>query len=136
MIPPQTRRKMADTLDATYGWTWSGLQLGGKAAWIISTSILLLGVPFGMALAEEAQAMEIEKEQQQRDLGNEVCGSYSTLHLRPFCKKVVAHFKDMLTGVAIDVYSWRGQVNGWTGCCARAGQGCPLRRMLAIDLVL
>lgn len=40
--------------------------------WIISTSALLLGVPFALAVVEEQQVMEMEREQKMREMGNEV----------------------------------------------------------------
>lgn len=45
---------------------------GGKAIFVISTSALLIGVPFGLAIGDEAQMMEMEKEQRMREAGNEV----------------------------------------------------------------
>ena len=38
----------------------------------MSTSALLVGVPWALAFAEEQQVLEMEKEQKMRDLGNEV----------------------------------------------------------------
>ena len=72
MIPPTTRRKLADSIETTVSWTKSGLWLGGKTIFILSTSALLIGVPFGIAIADETQAMEFEKEQKMREMGNEV----------------------------------------------------------------
>ena len=46
--------------------------LGGKTMWVVSTSALLLGVPFALALVEEQQVVEMEKEQRMREMGNEV----------------------------------------------------------------
>ena len=39
---------------------------------MVSTSALLLGVPFALALVEEQQVVEMEKEQRMREMGNEV----------------------------------------------------------------
>jgi len=74
IIPPTTRRKLADGIETTVAWTKSGLWLGGKTVFILSTSALLIGVPFGLAVAEESQAMEFEKEQKMREMGNEMLG--------------------------------------------------------------
>lgn len=46
--------------------------LGGKTLWVLSTSALLLGVPWALAFAEEQQVIEMEKEQKMREMGNEV----------------------------------------------------------------
>ena len=40
---------------------------------MVSTSALLLGVPWALAFAEEQQMVEMEKEARMRELGNEVC---------------------------------------------------------------
>jgi len=51
---------------------WSGLVLGGKTLWVVSTSALLLGVPWALAFAEEQQMVEMEKEYKMREMGGEV----------------------------------------------------------------
>jgi import receptor subunit TOM22 len=39
----------------------------------VSTSALLLGVPWALAFAEEQQMVEMEKEMRMREMGGEVC---------------------------------------------------------------
>jgi import receptor subunit TOM22 len=39
----------------------------------VSTSALLLGVPWALAFAEEQQMVEMEKEMKMRESGQEVC---------------------------------------------------------------
>ena len=53
-------------------WLRSGLQLGGKGLWLVSTSVMLLGVPWALAYADEQQMMEMEKEMQAQRVANEV----------------------------------------------------------------
>ncbi|MCJ1476716.1 mitochondrial import receptor protein [Lambiella insularis] len=72
MVPPSARRRLANTYDTVKSWSWSGLMLSGKTMWVVSTSALLLGVPFALALVEEQQMAEMEKEQRMREMGNEV----------------------------------------------------------------
>ena len=72
MVSPSTRRKLSSGFNTTKSYLTSGAWFGGKAVWIITTSMLLWGVPFGIALVEEQQALEMEKEQKMRELGNEV----------------------------------------------------------------
>jgi len=55
-----------------------GLWLGGKGAWIVSTSALLWGIPFALALVEEQQIAEMEKEQKMREMGNELLTADAT----------------------------------------------------------
>ena len=72
MVPPATRRRISSTVSTTSSYMKSGLMLGGKTLWVVSTSALLLGVPWALAFAEEQQVIEMEKEQKMRDMGNEV----------------------------------------------------------------
>jgi import receptor subunit TOM22 len=46
--------------------------MGGKALFVLSTSALLLGVPWALAFAEEQQMVEMEKEMRMREMGGEV----------------------------------------------------------------
>ena len=36
--------------------------MGGKTLWVVSTSALLLGVPWALAFSEEQQVQEMERE--------------------------------------------------------------------------
>lgn len=72
MLPPSTRRRIASTTAAVTGYVKTGLLYSGKTLWVVSTSALLLGVPFAFAFAEEQQVVEMEKEQRMREMGNEV----------------------------------------------------------------
>jgi len=51
--------------------------MGGKALFVLSTSALLLGVPWALAFAEEQQVIEMEKEMRMREMGSEVSFSSS-----------------------------------------------------------
>jgi import receptor subunit TOM22 len=64
MLPPTQRRFIASTASTTTSWVKSGLTFSGKALWVVSTSLLLLGVPWALAYAEEQQMIEMEKEMQ------------------------------------------------------------------------
>lgn len=46
--------------------------LGGKTLWVVSTSALLLGVPWALAWSEEQQMMEMEREMKMQQSANEV----------------------------------------------------------------
>ncbi|KAI4121416.1 MAG: hypothetical protein LQ347_006865 [Umbilicaria vellea] len=72
MLPPSTRRRIASTTAAVTGYVKTGLLYGGKTLWVVSTSALLLGVPFAFAFADEQQVVEMEKEQRMREMGNEL----------------------------------------------------------------
>lgn len=72
MIPPTTRSYIAGKVETTTGWFKSGLLFSGKTLWVVSTSALLLGVPWALAFAEEQQMVEMEKEMRMREMGGEV----------------------------------------------------------------
>ena len=75
IIPATTRSYIAAKVGSATSWATSGLFFSGKALWVISTSALLLGVPWALAFAEEQQMVEMEKEMKMRDMGGEVCAS-------------------------------------------------------------
>lgn len=72
IIPPQTRTSIANKVNATTGAVSSFFSFGGKTLWVITTSALILGVPWALAWAEEQQVMEMEKEMKMREMGGEV----------------------------------------------------------------
>lgn len=72
MLPPSARRRIVATTAAVTAYVKTGLLYSGKTLWVVSTSALLLGVPFAFAFAEEQQVVEMEKEQRMREMGNEV----------------------------------------------------------------
>lgn len=80
IIPPQTRTSIANKVNATAGAVKSVLSFGGKTLWVISTSALILGVPWALSWAEEQQVIEMEKEMKMREMGGDVslpCRIYS-----------------------------------------------------------
>jgi mitochondrial import receptor subunit TOM22 len=78
IIPPTTRSYFSSTVSRTTHYIKSGLGLGGKALFVLSTSALLLGVPWALAFAEEQQLVDMEKEIRMREMGGEVL--YSRTH--------------------------------------------------------
>ena len=72
IIPPTTRSYIYNKVDTTASWIKSGLAFSGKGLWVLSTSALLLGVPWALAFAEEQQMVEMEKEMKMRESGQEV----------------------------------------------------------------
>ncbi|KAJ4305882.1 mitochondrial import receptor subunit Tom22 [Kalmusia sp. IMI 367209] len=61
IIPAHTRRSIASKYNTATSWAKSGLSLGGKTLWVISTSALLLGVPWALAYSEEQMIVEQER---------------------------------------------------------------------------
>ncbi|KAF2486149.1 mitochondrial outer membrane translocase complex, subunit Tom22 [Neohortaea acidophila] len=72
-IVPPTYRKRISTLSSTgYSWASRALSLSGKTLWVVSTSALLLGVPWALAFSEEQQVQEMEKEMRMQQSANEL----------------------------------------------------------------
>ncbi|EON64101.1 hypothetical protein W97_03331 [Coniosporium apollinis CBS 100218] len=72
MVSPRNRRLLSSTFSSASAWFKSGAVFGGKALWVVSTSALLLGVPWALAYAEEQQMVEMEREMKQQQIANEV----------------------------------------------------------------
>jgi import receptor subunit TOM22 len=72
IIPPPTRSYISSAVSTTSSYLLGGLGFGGKALYVLSTSALLLGVPWALAFAEEQQMVEMEKEMRMREMGSEV----------------------------------------------------------------
>ncbi|KAG9246089.1 mitochondrial outer membrane translocase complex, subunit Tom22 [Calycina marina] len=78
IVPPTTRSFIYQKVDTTASWIKSGLVFSGKGLWVLSTSALLLGVPWALAFAEEQQMVEMEKEMKMRESGQELLSSGGT----------------------------------------------------------
>jgi import receptor subunit TOM22 len=61
IIPASTRRSVSSKVSTASDWVKSGLLLGGKTLWVVSTSALLLGVPWALAYSEEQLIVEQER---------------------------------------------------------------------------
>lgn len=72
IIPPTTRTTISSFFSTTSGYVTSTLGFGGKALFVLSTSALLLGVPWALAFAEEQQIADMENEMRAREVGSEV----------------------------------------------------------------
>ncbi len=72
MVPPRQRKALAGSLTAGQRWLRAGPWLGGKTLWVVSTSVMLVGMAWALAYADEAQAIEQEKEMRMQQAANEV----------------------------------------------------------------
>ncbi len=79
IIPPTARSYIAGKVETTTSWVKSGLLFSGKTLWVVSTSALLLGVPWALAFAEEQQIVEMEKEMKMRESGADVRAESSNM---------------------------------------------------------
>lgn len=72
IVPPQQRRFLSSSLSTASSWLQTGFSFSGKTLWVVSTSALLLGVPWALAFAEEQQMQEMEREMKMQQSANEV----------------------------------------------------------------
>lgn len=50
----------------------SVLSFGGKTFWVISSSVLLLGIPYALAWTDEQNMLDMENEMKMREMGGDV----------------------------------------------------------------
>ncbi|KZF26614.1 mitochondrial import translocase, subunit Tom22 [Xylona heveae TC161] len=91
MIPPKHRAIVTNAVSTTSWWVKRGLSLSGKTLWVVSTSALLLGVPWALAFAEEQQMVEMEKEVRMQQSANEVLTPGATNQLNQQLGQQPAH---------------------------------------------
>ncbi|KAK8220183.1 mitochondrial import receptor subunit Tom22 [Zalaria obscura] len=72
IVPPQQRRFLSSSLSTASSWLQTGFSFSGKTLWVVSTSALLLGVPWALAFAEEQQMQEMEREMKMQQSANEL----------------------------------------------------------------
>ncbi|KAK1751875.1 alkali metal cation/H+ antiporter Nha1 C terminus-domain-containing protein [Echria macrotheca] len=72
IVPPTARGWVSDKLETTTSVVKSGLFFAGRAAWAVSVSALLVGIPFALAYSEDQQILAMEQEERMRQLGGEL----------------------------------------------------------------
>jgi import receptor subunit TOM22 len=72
MIPPSTRRRISNTSSKIARVITSGALWSGKGIYVLSTSLLMVGIPWALAYLDEQQVLELEREQKARDSAGEV----------------------------------------------------------------
>lgn len=78
MIPPPTRAKISGAITTSRAGLTNIALFGGKGLWAITSSLLLLGIPFMMAVETEAQAQEEERALSMQTSGTAVMGNASS----------------------------------------------------------
>jgi import receptor subunit TOM22 len=63
IVPPKTRSKITSVSNSIYSAASNTITYSGKGIWVLATSILLLGIPYALALGEEQQFVEQERQQ-------------------------------------------------------------------------
>ncbi|KAH0847655.1 hypothetical protein AYO21_02914 [Fonsecaea monophora] len=62
IVPPKTRARLVSATQTVFSAANASITFGGKSLWVVATSILLLGIPYALALGEEQQYMEEERQ--------------------------------------------------------------------------
>ncbi|EME85695.1 uncharacterized protein MYCFIDRAFT_59699 [Pseudocercospora fijiensis CIRAD86] len=72
IVPPTYRKHVSNVASTGYSWVSKSASFSGKAIWVISTSALLLGVPWALAFSEEQQVQEMEREMRMQQSASEL----------------------------------------------------------------
>ncbi|KAI7324608.1 hypothetical protein KC315_g8216 [Hortaea werneckii] len=72
IVPPSYRKTLGNITSTGYSWASSAVSFSGKTLWVVSTSALLLGVPWALAFSEEQQVQEMEREMRMQQSANEL----------------------------------------------------------------
>jgi import receptor subunit TOM22 len=79
MIPPTTRLSISNKLAATASWAkWSG-NTAGNLAWVLTTTALMIGLPYALAVEGEAALQAQEKEMYSKEQGQQAVSHQSEL---------------------------------------------------------
>ncbi|KAK4941915.1 mitochondrial import receptor subunit Tom22 [Elasticomyces elasticus] len=69
IIPPKARARISSVTSSLVSATSTTVNYSGKGLWVIATSVLLLGIPYALALGDEQQFLEQERQQMQMSEG-------------------------------------------------------------------
>ncbi|EPY51701.1 TOM complex subunit Tom22 [Schizosaccharomyces cryophilus OY26] len=83
VVPVTWRVRIADSAKCAVSGVSRLSSFGGKSLWVLSTSALLLGVPFMMSVEDEAQLSEYEKQLKDQRGANEVIAPGATSNALP-----------------------------------------------------
>jgi import receptor subunit TOM22 len=71
IIPPRTRSSITSSIRNTTRIAGSGLEWTGKALWIITSSVLLVGIPFVIAYEDDRAMAEQEMHARQQSMAGD-----------------------------------------------------------------
>lgn len=95
MVPPSTRQSISSTIETASNYAFAGGSLVGKIAWVVTTSALLVGLPFALAVEDEARYAQQEREFQAQQSGASVSAMlYSPSCSEPFRAHHSSFFSD------------------------------------------
>ena len=121
MIPPRRRAALSSSVVTGRDWVRAGLRVGGKTLWVVSTSVMMVGMTYALAFADEAQAVEAEKEMRMQQAANEVIEALHFYHssLKPRLIQSLPTFGHSSTSIwlyirlAADLPTYRSSYHSW-----------------------
>ncbi|KAL9113145.1 MAG: hypothetical protein Q9227_002757 [Pyrenula ochraceoflavens] len=63
IIPPKTRANISTATNKLSSYTKTAFSFSGKTLWVVSTSAMLLMIPFSLAVSQEQEIEQQEREQ-------------------------------------------------------------------------
>ncbi|WPH01944.1 Hypothetical protein R9X50_00479800 [Acrodontium crateriforme] len=72
IVPPEYRTRIQQATDTGVSWLQKSARFTGSSLWILSTSAMLLGIPWALAFSEEQQVQEMEREMRMQQSANEL----------------------------------------------------------------
>lgn len=74
IVPPSTRQSIAARISTLSSYSGVTLLWGGRAAWVLTTTLLLWGLPYSLAVEDEMRVI-----QQERDFNSQQQGAQQML---------------------------------------------------------
>ncbi|PWN96246.1 hypothetical protein FA09DRAFT_300444, partial [Tilletiopsis washingtonensis] len=74
IVPSSTRARIAHTFRTASAYAFFGGRLAGNLVWVVTTSALLVGLPYALALEDESRIVAQEKEMYQQQQGAQMLG--------------------------------------------------------------
>ncbi|CAO1629077.1 unnamed protein product [Sympodiomycopsis kandeliae] len=74
IVPPKYQRWISNTCSTTSSYAWFGGKLVGNLVWVVTTSALLVGLPYALASEDEAMVVRQEREFAQQQSGQQMLG--------------------------------------------------------------
>ncbi|KAH8825416.1 mitochondrial outer membrane translocase complex, subunit Tom22 [Flagelloscypha sp. PMI_526] len=71
IIPPSTRHSIATRVGNAAGFAKLGAKFAGNVVWVLTTSAILIALPLGLALEDEAKLVSQEREALEQQQGQQ-----------------------------------------------------------------
>ncbi|UZJ51341.1 hypothetical protein CBS101457_000661 [Exobasidium rhododendri] len=78
IVPSSTRESIKSKVSTFYNYSTVGVLVGGRLAWVVTTTALLVGLPYALAVEDEMRVT-----QQERDMISQQQGAQSMIGPAP-----------------------------------------------------